>query len=107
MDAATIGWIGGLAGAVIGLLGGVVGTYFSIKNTQGPRERAFMVKFSAGTWIAVLVFLAALMLLPSPYRFYAWIPYGIALPLGIRYCNRRQQDIRQQEGRTHRSGSQT
>ena len=28
----------------LGVLGGAIGTYFSIKNTSGPRERAFMVR---------------------------------------------------------------
>ena len=32
------------------LIGGVVGTYFSIKNTNGPRERAFMIRASATCW---------------------------------------------------------
>ena len=36
------GLIGGIAGGVIGIAGGLVGTYFSIKNTRGPRERAFV-----------------------------------------------------------------
>ena len=35
--------LGGL-GALIGVIGGAVGTYFSIKNTSGPKERDYMVK---------------------------------------------------------------
>jgi hypothetical protein len=97
MNDATAGFIGGIAGAVIGCLGGMIGTYFSIKNTKGPRERAFMIKFCAATWAALLVFLAWLLFLPTPYKYLAWIPYGIGLPMGIRYCNRRQQEIRQSE----------
>lgn len=31
------GWIGGIVGGSIGLVGGLVGTYYSIKNTKGPR----------------------------------------------------------------------
>ncbi len=72
------GWIGGIAGGVIGLIGGIVGTYFSIKNTNGPRERAFMVKMSVVCWVL-------------------WIPYGILLPLGIVVGNRTQQRIRKEE----------
>ena len=42
MDWGTIGgWVGTLVGGGVGLLGGVIGTYFTIKNTKGPRERAF------------------------------------------------------------------
>jgi len=37
------GWIGGVAGSVIGLAGGIAGTYFCITHTNGPRERSFMI----------------------------------------------------------------
>ena len=97
MDGANVGLIGGIIGSILGLLGGVVGTWFSIRNTNGPRERTFMVRFSIITWIAVTLFLIAVIALPSPYRFLVWIPYGIALPLGIRHCNRRQAQIRAEE----------
>jgi Ca2+/Na+ antiporter len=92
------GWIGGIVGSLLGLAGGIIGTYFSIKNTKGPRERAFMVKSAVVCWVAILVFLTLLLALPNPYRWFMWIPYGILLPLGIIYGNRRQQAIRQQEG---------
>lgn len=91
------GLIGGIVGGSVGLLGGVIGTYASIKNTNGPRERAFMIKAAVMTWIGVTLFLALLFLLPRPYNFLLWIPYAIALPLGIRWCNRRQQAIRAEE----------
>ena len=91
------GWIGGIVGGLLGLAGGIIGTYFSIKNTNGPRERAFMVRAAAVCWVAILVFLALLLTLPNPYRWLLWIPYGILLPLAIIYGNRRQQAIRQEE----------
>jgi hypothetical protein len=81
----------------LGICGGAIGTYFSIKNTFGPRERAFMIRISIVTWIAVSIFVAALMLLPKPYNFLLWIPYGIALPLAIIRWNRKQLEIRDQE----------
>lgn len=99
MDAGAMwGWIGGIAGGVIGLAGGVVGTYFGIRNTGGPRERAFMIRASVVCWSAILVFLGLVLALPDPYRWFMWIPYSILLPLGIIYGNRRQQAIRRQEG---------
>ncbi len=91
------GWIGGIAGGIIGLAGGIVGTYFSIKNTSGPRERSFMIKSASVCWIAILIFFGLLLSLPSPYRWFMWIPYGILLPLCIIYINRRQQAFRQEE----------
>ncbi|MFH1680722.1 MAG: hypothetical protein ABIH26_08765 [Candidatus Eisenbacteria bacterium] len=93
------GWIGGISGAVIGLIGGVVGTYFSVKNTRGPRERAFVVKACATGWAAVVLFLSLMFVLPNPYRFLLWIPYLILLPIGIRFWNRAQQRIRREEAR--------
>lgn len=92
-----IGLIGGIAGTVLGFAGGAIGTYCSIKRTRGSLERSFMIKASIVCWIAILVFLALLLGLPSPYRFLMWAPYGIALPLGIRYMNRRIHEIRTRE----------
>ena len=85
------GWIGGIAGAVIGLAGSVVGTYFSIKNTNGPLERAFMIKSAIICWTAILIFVCLLLTLSNHYRWLMWIPYSILLPLAIVYGNRRQQ----------------
>jgi hypothetical protein len=91
------GLVGGIVGSVIGALGGAVGTYFSIKNTSGPRERRFMVRAAIVAWLAISVFLAGLLLLPQPMNLLLWVPYVIALPLGIAWCNRRQRIIRSEE----------
>ena len=87
----------GLVCGVIGLLGGIVGTYFSIKNTAGPRERAFMIRVAVVAWIGITGFLIDLLMLPRPYNFLMWVPYAIALPLGIVWSNRRQRTIRAEE----------
>ena len=99
--AAMWGWIGGIAGGVLGLAGGIVGTYFSIKNTKGSRERVFMIKSAVVCWVAIIIFLALLLALPNPYRWFLWIPYGILLPLGITFGNRQQQAIRQEESQNN------
>lgn len=98
MDA---GLVGGIVGAVIGILGGAVGTFFSIKNT----ERRFMIWVAIVAWIAVSAFVAGLLLLPRPYNFLLWIPYAIALPLGILWCNRRQRLIRGEESAASGAGT--
>jgi len=95
------GVLGILVGPVLGFVGGLVGGYFSIKNTNGPRERTFMIKCGVICWMAVLLFLALLFMLPHPYRWFLWVPYGIFLPLGISYGNKRQQKIREQEANQH------
>jgi hypothetical protein len=89
-----IGYLGGIIGAVIGLAGGAFGTYCSVKNTNSPSERKFMIKASIWMWIALGIFLGLMFLIPSPYRFLLWIPYGFLLPVGIRYINKQQGEIR-------------
>ncbi|MGD9127932.1 MAG: hypothetical protein PVH19_11195 [Planctomycetia bacterium] len=91
------GLVGGIAGSVIGLIGGVIGTYFSIKNTNGPKERRFMIRASVVFWLVIFLFFALLFSLPNPYRFLVFAPYGILLAWGIRYINKNQQQIRKQE----------
>ncbi len=93
----TIGLIGGILGAVIGLGGGAFGTYKAIRNTAGPRERAFMIRCSAAAWVIVLAFLAGLLLIRGPERYLLWLPYGILMWWGIRAWNRRQAEIREME----------
>ena len=94
------GIIGGIVGSVFGIAGGVIGTYYSIKNTKGPLERAFMIKASVIAWIAITVFLVLIFLVPNPYRLWLWIPYGILLPLGIIKLNKRVAEIREIENST-------
>jgi CHASE2 domain-containing sensor protein len=91
------GWIGGIAGAVIGLLGGVIGTYFSIKNTRGPRERAFMIKAAVQCWILVGTYLAVMLWVPPPYNMLLTIAYVAILVFAIQRWNAAQSRIRQEE----------
>jgi Ca2+/Na+ antiporter len=91
------GIIGGIIGGVIGILGGLFGTYCSIKNTNGPKEKAFMIKCAVIGWVAIIIFLILLTYLPKPYNFLMWIPYGIALPFAIITLNKRQQQLREEE----------
>ena len=98
-----VGTVGGIIGGVLGLAGGVVGTYASIRNTGGPRERQFMVRAAVAAWVGITLFLALLFVLPNPYRWLIWIPYGVALPLAIISLNRKQQAIRSDEERSRRS----
>jgi len=85
----------GIIGGAIGILGGVVGTYFSVHNTRTPAERRFMIRASIWTWFGVALFLGVLFLLPSAWRWVAWLPYVVILPIGIRYINKRQRATRE------------
>ena len=97
MDDETLILIGAFGGAAGGVLGGVVGTYFTIRNTNGPRERAFVVRASVVCWVTILAFGAVLFVTPTSYRFLLWLPYMLALPLAIRAGNRKQEQIRREE----------
>ena len=96
----SIGLIGGILGTLLGISGGALGTYISIKNTDGPLERNFMIKAAVAAWISISVFLLLLIILPIPYNFMTWLPYGILLPLAIRYVNQRQLKIKKAESET-------
>ena len=97
MDNSIIMWLGIFLGGLAGLAGGVFGTYVSIKNTNGPKERAFMVKCSVFAWTGIIVFLSLLFVVPMPYKLYLWIPYGLLLPFAVKHGNKRQAEIRQSE----------
>ena len=97
------GLIGGIAGIVIGSTGGIIGTYFSIRNTESARERAFMIRASVVVWTLGALFLILLIGLSSPYRFLLWIPYSILLPFGIIYGNKTVQRIRAEEAQRRAS----
>ena len=93
----NIGIYGGIIGGVLGLMRGIFGTYCSIKNTNGPKEKAFMIKACIIGWIGIIVFLTLMVFLPNPYRFYLWVPYGIILPMAIIKGNKIQAETRREE----------
>lgn len=98
MDWITMaGWIGPIVGGGFGLLGGVIGTYFTIKNTNGPRERGFAIKASILCWALVLLFVAGMALIPGWYKLFLVIPYVIGLFVGIRKWNEIQFRIQKEE----------
>jgi hypothetical protein len=70
-----VGLVAGIAGGVVGVMGGVVGTYFSIKNTKGPKERAFMIRAAAFCWFGASAFLTCLSLLPLHWSWLLWVVY--------------------------------
>ncbi len=90
------GLVGGIVGSLLGVAGGLIGTYFGIKNTNGPRERAFMIRAAIICWIGIVMFLAAMFLLPQA-RLWLWLAYCILLPFGILYGNKKQKSIRREE----------
>jgi len=102
MNSGTIGGIityEGIFGSAVGVFGGLVGCYFSIKNTNGPRERAFMIKSSVACFVGVGIYLLALFATPPSYRWLLWTPYFALLFMWIIYGNKVQQRIREEESK--------
>ncbi|MFZ4732685.1 MAG: hypothetical protein ACOYK7_09140 [Pirellulales bacterium] len=97
MDPNTIGQLGGWVGSAIGVAGALVGTFFSIRNTTTPRERAFVIRASVICWVAVIAFIVAMMSIPTWHKHLLWIPYAVLLTWGIRAWNRGQLQIRHGE----------
>ena len=84
MDA---GLAGGIAGGIIGVMGGVIGTYFSIRNTKRPKERALAIRLAALCWIWLSALTAWLFLMPRPWN-QAAILLNLPLLLSIPRMNR-------------------
>lgn len=97
----NLGLIGGIIGAVLGIGGAIIGTYFSIKNTQSKREKDYMIKASVWCWAGVFSFLTLLFFLPKPYNWLVWIPYSWLLPLTIIGINRQLAKIRSEKNNIH------
>ncbi|HAW28123.1 MAG TPA: hypothetical protein DCY03_08400 [Planctomycetaceae bacterium] len=95
----AIGLIGAVGGTLLGLLGGVYGTWNSIQQTKGPRERAYVKKMALMFFIVVPLFVVLVFVLPDPWNYYIWLPYGLWLTTTIRRSALKQQAIREAEAR--------
>ena len=84
-----------ILGSCMGVLGGVLGTWCSIRNTQSSAERVFVIRCSIAILLLVIAFVAGLLLVPVPYYHLLWIPYAIALVVGVRWMNRAQARLRE------------
>jgi tetratricopeptide (TPR) repeat protein/predicted Ser/Thr protein kinase len=93
MNSGLIGLIGGIVGGIIGVAGGLLGTYFSIKNTNGPQERAFAIKASIAVWIFVLAFVSGMCLIPGLYKILLIPIYVVGFVAGILLWNKKQAQI--------------
>ena len=103
MNENTLILVGAIGG---GVLGGVVGTWCSIRNTSGPRERAFMIRTAVLCWLAVTAFLAALCFIPFHYQALLCLPEMFAFHFAIRALNRRHHQIRAEEALAAKDSSQ-
>lgn len=98
------GLSGAILGPIVGLLGGILGAWCSIKNTNSPRERRFMIRWSIFFWLLLFVLgglplaLALAGLVP---KWTCWLCCGaffVLLGPIILWSNARQREIRIQDG---------
>jgi hypothetical protein len=69
-------------------------TVTAIRNTRGPRERAFVVANCVAAWVVIVVLLALMAITPSPYRYVLLVAYCIHLPFVTYRFATKQQLIR-------------
>ena len=93
----NMGPIGIIIVGIIGLMGGVIGSYFSIRKTHGPKEKAYITKIVIAGWIGIIVFLALLSLTPPPYSMYLFVALTVILTITIIKGNKIQAKIRKEE----------
>ena len=95
----NMGPIGIIIIGIIGLLGGIFGSYFSIKRTNSPKEKSFIIKIVIAGWLGIIIFLALLTLIPAPYRMFLFVPFSIIMSIAIIKGNKIQAKIRKEEAR--------
>ncbi|MBB4284668.1 hypothetical protein [Roseospira goensis] len=97
MTGATWGWIGGIAGTLIGLAGGAYGSWCSIRNARPGPPRRFMVWSVVILWLVlgVLMGLIGLVVAGMLPRWTVWVAQtafllalGPAIVLGNRHLSR-------------------
>jgi len=95
MDSVIVGTY--IVGVVIGVAVGTVGTYVGIKETKGPRERAFVIKETVLWWMASITYLFCLWLIPNPYIIYLSFFSFMAICAAVRSSKKRRTQIRSEE----------
>ncbi len=94
----NIGLIGAIVGSAVGVAGGLIGTYFSYRGANSPRERRFVILASIALFVYIGSFLAVLFHFPQT-RPRIVVPYAVILATGIGYLNRRQSKIQREQTR--------
>jgi RNA polymerase sigma factor (sigma-70 family) len=98
-------------GPIIGVAGGIFGTAQSIRSTQTPRERRFVIRFSVIVWVYVILAIAVLFGVQYVGETHHWsvktkiiaqcsfwLTYGAALAGMVLRWKVRHQALRREEG---------
>jgi uncharacterized membrane protein YfcA len=97
IDGDLVGLVGGIAGGVVDVAGGIVGTYFSIRNTNGPKERAFAARAAGVCWLGASTFLVWLFLATGGRQWTLWAAYLPLLFWFVRWANEGLDQARVQD----------
>jgi RNA polymerase sigma factor (sigma-70 family) len=95
---------GAILGPILGLLGGMLGTWFSIRNTNSPRERRFTIRMALLVWLLLFVLVGLPLTLALAGLIPKWaywscfaVFFVILLPL-IFWSNAHQRRIQIEDG---------
>ncbi|MBN2131331.1 MAG: sigma-70 family RNA polymerase sigma factor [Sedimentisphaerales bacterium] len=98
------GLSGAVLGPILGLLGAVLGCWCSIKNTNSPRERRFMIRMTILFWLFLLLCIGLPLTLALAGLISRWVFWScfalyfvFLLPLMF-WSNARQRRIQMEEG---------
>jgi RNA polymerase sigma factor (sigma-70 family) len=98
------GLSGAILGPIFGLLGGLLGAWCSIRNTNSPRERRFVIRMTILVWLLLFALVGLPMTLAlagviSRAAFWSWATafFVLLLPL-ILWGNAHQKRIQVEEG---------
>ena len=87
IDGHPVGLVSVIAGGMVGVAGGIVGTYFRIRKTNGPKERAFAARAAGVCWLGASTFLVCLFLATGGWQWTLWAAY-LPLPFWfVRWAN--------------------
>ena len=87
--------LGAWLGAACGIAGCLLGTYWAVMKTEGPRERLFLRRAAIAAWIGAALITLLIVVLNNPYSNLLWIAYAITLPLGVSIAGREQVRLRE------------
>jgi len=82
---------------LIGLLLAAFGVYHGIKNTRGPKERAFMARAAVWFCVGVVLLVVLVFALPHPYKSFWLVLYVPAMFIFLVMCGKRQARISEKE----------
>ena len=82
---------------LIGFSVAMLGTYLVLKSTQGPLERAFIIRACSICWLGGILSVAGLFFIPAPWKFGMLIIYLLKVATSILRWRRRALELREQD----------